>query len=310
MLKECLDSMVRQDFPDVEILVGNDCVEDPIDLGELGVSDPRISIINRPVNLGERENMNDLFRRSSSRYFTWLADDDALLPGYFQGVSDAVAGHPGIECIFPTHVYGDDPGKADVSGPVSLEIVTGAEWLKRYLSRSVRVHGCYGVFRREYLLRTGAIPDYGIAATCPYADNLLAIRPGLLDKVGIIPRPLIFYRTHDESVSNISSDIQIYVRAQEALVRQAVAIISRDELKAEFDVFMDLLLRWCLRDFRSVAKRCGGTRSRVIWRYMGFLRANMTKMKKGRAQFTWQVGKSISKLIAWQLMSGKMRSAK
>ena len=93
MLKECLGSILCQTFADLEIIVGNDFIEEKLSFEDLCLFDPRICIINNQRNLGELENLNNLLKASRGKYFTWQADDDYYAPNFLQEVYKAIMTH-------------------------------------------------------------------------------------------------------------------------------------------------------------------------------------------------------------------------
>jgi glycosyltransferase involved in cell wall biosynthesis len=72
MLIECLASILAQTYTNLEILISNDNVVEPISAlkSEL-FSDPRVKIINQTTNLRELCNMNWLLENSQGEYHTF-----------------------------------------------------------------------------------------------------------------------------------------------------------------------------------------------------------------------------------------------
>lgn len=83
-INEALDSLVTQDYQNVEILVADD-----------GSSDASVEICQRfaqrhacirftenPANLGAVENFRNTLRQSRGEYFLWASQDDIWMPGF------------------------------------------------------------------------------------------------------------------------------------------------------------------------------------------------------------------------------------
>lgn len=288
LLRETLQSVLRQDCTDVEILVGNDNPARTLDAGAIGTDDPRVRIINHPVNLGEMGNMNALLAEARGRYFSWLADDDLYADGLLAAVSRAIEAFHGPACVltaYSTEKPGDPVGAA---GPIQLD---AADFLHRYLSRSLPVLGCYGFYARDQLLALGGMTRLSPGLS-PYSDNLLALKAALLRPV-VIEQPLIFFRTHQQSLSFTSIDAAAYRVAQQALwsvfndqllPRVSVDDEARDAVRAD-------LLAWCVKDFFGVVGRSGRWQEKELKSYALFLRSAYLDFDR----YPWGVATIVSR---------------
>src|SRR5207245_2566568 len=92
----------------------------------------------------------------------------------------------------------------------------------------------------------------------PGSDHLLALRAGLCDCVPFIPAPLILFRTHPDSISWTSLDLESYRVALEELWRRGVPIIlqEKDPVRRQANLYRHY--KWMGTDFISVANRRGG----------------------------------------------------
>src|SRR2546423_1510488 len=77
-LKECVDSILLQDYPDFEILIGdNGSTDGTIEyLQELSKRDPRVTVLYNGRNLGSCEGRNLLLQRARGELW-FIIDDDA-----------------------------------------------------------------------------------------------------------------------------------------------------------------------------------------------------------------------------------------
>lgn len=256
MLKECLASILQQTFGDFEVIIGNDYVKDSLSTKVIGTNDKRIRIVNYPQNLGEVGNMNALLEMSRGRYFTWLADDDLYLPTFLESVHASLLEHEFLPCVFTAYLPGSTlPEKIDNSTP-NAQLLKGSEFLQRYLKKDLKTIGCYGVFETAFIKQLGGIEKLGKGFS-PYADNLLAIRASLLAKVIFIDSPLVFFRVHEDSISNSCPDIDAYQSAQDEAFGKCVAIFGDTTLKDDFHQNLNFLLQWFLTDYFSVVERSG-----------------------------------------------------
>ena len=288
MLKECLNSILGQTFSGFEVIVGNDYPQESLSAELLGIRDPRIQFINHVQNLGEMRNMNSLAAMSRGRYFTWLADDDLYAPDFLHAVHAALVRVDFPPCVFTSYRSSTNfHDEAEISVRQE-QLFTGARFVQLYLARKLKAIGCYGVFDREYIIQTGAMEQLGDGFS-PYSDNLLVIRSGLLEKVVYIDTPLIFFRTHEDSISNTSTDLAAYNSAQEDLCRKSIPVFMSKALREDFHYNLFLLLRWCIKDFAAVGCRSGSISRGQAIAYLLFIKRYISLLR-GSALYWRTIG--------------------
>jgi len=303
MLKECLSSAIWQTFSDFELIVGNDYPQENISAELLGIHDPRIRFVNHAQNLGELRNMNALLAMSRGRYFTWLGDDDMYVPTFLQAVHAALVKFDFPPCVFTSYMRDAIFPEEVETSPAEGQLFEGRRFLQLYLTRTLKTLGSNGVFKKEYIMRIGGMEQLG-ASFSPYSDNLLAIRAGLLDKVVYIDAPLSFFRTHEESISATSTDLDAYSSAQAALCRKCINIFKSEGLRDNFHSNLFLLLWWCIIDFAAVILRAGSINKRQVFAYLAFLKRYMSFLK--RPTLYWRrIGFLIITIIIQVLSLGK-----
>lgn len=284
MLKECLASILGQTFSNFEVVVGNDYPEETLSAELLSVDDPRIRFVNYPQNLGEVQNMNALLEMASGRYFTWLADDDMYAPSFLQAMYTALTNFNFPPCIFSSYKTGSVFTEELCTISDEGQIMEGRQFVHLYLSRKLKTIGCYGVYEREYLTEIGGFPNLGDSM---YGDNLLAIRTALLTRVAYINVPLVFFRTHEQSFSYTSKDLDGYRRAQEALCCECIKIFKDEKLSNFFYMHFFLLLKWCINDFTNVILRATRVTGNQITSYLNFVRKSLDLLKG--SVFYWRL---------------------
>ena len=260
MLRECLASILQQEFSDYEVLVGNNFTEEVLTLESLEISDSRVNIVNHQSDLGHQGNANYLLAKARGRYFTWLADDDMLTPQCLIAINSALEQHAYPKCVFSSYI---DAPEYMPETPINADhlsrLINGAEFVQQYLSRKLKLIGCYGGFETSYLRGVGGMRKLGTRFS-PYADNLIAIEAGLLDRVAYVNEPLFFFRTHDQSLSFTSSDLTAYASAQVELLSICEEIFMNARLVKDYHRNLYQLLAWFTGDIYSVSGR-----SRNLW---------------------------------------------
>lgn len=272
LLVETIRSICSQTFSDFEVLIGNDNPARSITADALGINDSRIRYLNYNSNLGELRNMNHLLELSYGRYFTWLADDDLYAPDFLGAMYRALVWLDHPVCVFTSFTEEYELLNQNKEIKEQAQIFTGRQFLEKFLSRDIKAHGCCGIFNVDYLKKIGGMRQLGQGHS-PYSDTLLAIQAGLLNKVGYINSPLMFYRDHGGSISSISKDLIAYKTAQEDLCAQCVDIFNHESLRDNFEISLyELLTFWCIEQFCVVVIRNGKIPLQILKDYLLFIR--------------------------------------
>lgn len=310
LLRECLTSILQQEFADFEIIVGNDYPEQKISAEFIGIEDRRIRYVNHPQNMGPIHNANALLSMGKGRYFSWLADDDMYLPNFLKTVHASLIDFNCPPCIFTSYLQGERYPDVTDDLEGKLELYKGTEFLKQYLLRGIRTIGCYGVFDIGYLRSIGGMEHLGNGQFSPYADNLLVIKTGLLDSIIYINSPLIFYRTHEGSVSYSSTSIEVYSSAQSDLLSKSMEVFKAQRLEDDYHENLSLLLKWCMSDYCCVMARSGFINWGEGIKYLFFLKKYISFLK-GTA-FYWKSTGFLAKLpfkLIWDLSKARTKFA-
>lgn len=282
LLKECLNSILRQNFEDFEVIIGNDYIQQAISADILGIRDPRIRIVNYPENIGPIANANTLLAMSRGKYFTLLADDDLHTVHYLQAMHDSLLKYDYPLCIFSSFTSNIDIANnvsaKDIGEIAELELLTGRQFLTRYLSRDLETIGCYGVFDIAYLRGVGGISQLGDGRSM-YAEMPLVILSGLLENVVYLRQPLVFFRSHPGSLCNTSTDVEAYMSSQRALFEKCIAIFNEKAISDDFQRNIFLLLKWCIQDVATVMRRSGSIHFSATTQYITFLKQIIEPLK-------------------------------
>lgn len=88
-LREALQSAVDQTYPNLEIIVSDNCSVDHTEELVRGFQDPRIRYIRHDENIGLTNNFNSCARAARGAYFLLLCDDDLIDPDFVEACMDA-----------------------------------------------------------------------------------------------------------------------------------------------------------------------------------------------------------------------------
>lgn len=100
-LDAALHSASAQDWPNVEILVGDDCPTDDVrvTVEHHAAVDDRIRYIGRAAERGGRPNMLHLLSEASGSYIKFLNDDDLLHPQCVRRMATSLQSHPSATLV-------------------------------------------------------------------------------------------------------------------------------------------------------------------------------------------------------------------
>jgi glycosyltransferase involved in cell wall biosynthesis len=196
-LKKTIDSILRQDYKDYELIVSDNASEDATEdiCRSYAKKDDRIRYHRFPRNMGAARNFNHVFRLSRGKYFKWSAYDDlchsAFLSRCVEFLDNAadpvVMVYPGAELI-------DEEGEPILAG---LDRIASADprphrRLARVLWSLNLCDPVFGLIKSEYLRRTGLIgPFFG-------ADYVLLGELAMLGEIGELDEILFRLRAHPQ----------------------------------------------------------------------------------------------------------------
>jgi glycosyltransferase involved in cell wall biosynthesis len=95
-LAQCIDSILAQNYNNIEIWIGDDCSTDqtPDIVGEYSTEHPSVHYIRNKCNMGMYFNADSLLRRPSSDYIVRLDADDYIHPNYATDLLSLMARYP------------------------------------------------------------------------------------------------------------------------------------------------------------------------------------------------------------------------
>ncbi len=197
-LAEALDSALRQDYPNIEIVIADNASTDATPaVCRRYTADARVRY-ERFADLAElTASFRRAFSMASGQYFTWLAHDDVLKSEVYAStlVRLLEANPDAVLCASALELFRDDDTSAETT-LVYPQFLTGQAWpiVRRALFRWPPIDWetlVYGVFRRELLER-----HFVDNPTFQFPLQKLAFAGRFL----VEPSPLRAYRLHEDSV--------------------------------------------------------------------------------------------------------------
>ncbi len=258
-LKAAVRSVQQQSYGNFELIISNDYAEVPVTFDSLGIkNDSRIKIVNQHPNLGEVRNMNYLLEVAQGEWFVWLCDDDLLHPEFLMLARKAILDHQETDVVgvFSNYVAASSP---EGLFPTTLGVnqcvrYDAARFLMEYTSRRIPLIGCYGLTHVDTLRKIGGMPLLGNSFG-PYSDTLVPILLAEHGKLCWLDEPLVFLRTHADSLSCKSAEFAAFTSAEADFLKNLERVCDSKAVNIKPDKVIANMVRWFLSNEWAVLCR-------------------------------------------------------
>lgn len=192
-LREALDSLLGQDYPNFEVIVSDNASTDATEhiYREYAQRDKRMVYSRVATNMGAVWNFNRVFELAGGKYFMWAAHDDLRDPRYVSACVSALESHPDAVLCATDVVFIDENGqKSDEPHSHYGHHPAGrtARDRLRLLAQSTMGLAFYGLGKKAALAQTRrSVLTWGF-------DVIVLFELCLRGPVLVVPEPLFFYR--------------------------------------------------------------------------------------------------------------------
>jgi len=222
-LREALDSLLAQDYPNMELIISDNASTDAtqaISL-EFAASHPRVSYHRNEKNIGATENFNSAFRLSKGEYFMWAGGHDLWAPTYISSCVEVLEGDKTVVvCNSQAQIMSADRSvlatfrQIDTRGKTLLVRSNLLLW-------HVSAWVAYSVFRSSALRQTGLLHRV-------YApDNFLGFELSLIGPFAVVYEPLFFMRDNRDERARPRNRAQYFAELRERLYPKGTPSCSR-----------------------------------------------------------------------------------
>ena len=203
MIGETIASVLAQDFADFEIVVVDDCSPDDTVAAVRAIADPRIRLIEAPVNGGPVAARNLGFAACRGRYVAGLDHDDLCMPGRLAAQVAFLDAHPDVVLV------GTDAELltgTSVSSDTTRPRTTSPDLLDWLLLVTNPFVWSTVMFRAE---AARALAPFERQAFVYAEDFDLYHRLRRAGRIARIDAPLLRYRVHDAGLSKTQAERMI-----------------------------------------------------------------------------------------------------
>jgi len=194
-LKQAINSVLSQTLQDVQLIVVDDCSDDPYTIKVLDQTSKDAHLIRLDKNRGVSAARNEGIKNAGSEYICCLDGDDYLEPTYLEKAKNMFENYKNVGIVAPFYnVFGDITGKCSYS-------IDDMSLVYRILT-TYYIIGT-SCFRREASVKVGMY-DENLKIHEDWEHWINIAKDGW--KIKIIPEYLVNYRVHGHSwsLSNVS----------------------------------------------------------------------------------------------------------
>jgi glycosyltransferase involved in cell wall biosynthesis len=255
-ITQAMDSLLRQDEPDLEIIVCDNASMDRTAeiCQDFAARDGRIRYIRNERNIGAGPNFNLAFQLARGKYFKWAAHDDWISASYISDCVRALEDTPDAVLAFGSTQCVNEEGHPIQGTGVELQDLAGLPARERFraiVTGSISCFEIFGVFRSSALRRTDLHQSY-------YgSDRALLAQIGLLGPLLKVDGPVLYNRNHSNRSVRIAGSRERLVwqdmaqRGKAPLLnwrisRHYVSLVWRCAPSGERWQSLFVLLRWLM----------------------------------------------------------------
>lgn len=250
-LPEALDSLLRQDFPSMEIIVINDGSTDNTDevIKEYAEKMPSLRYIRYEKNRGIHHVINHSIDLARGTYMHWLAADDFRAPHFVKRSMELLLKNPEIgiccsDCGYVEEARGRNnlltqPLIKDVKSPLVLK---PQDVIKILRSTNFWIPGHTTIVKKESVIRNGRYKENFHEKCDWFLSHQIALQEGII----YIPETLSYWYQHTQSYS---SQIAVKEKMRKLVAKEVLDFLNQEEnlpLRKKF--YQSTLLRWVYKE--------------------------------------------------------------
>ncbi len=240
-LRETLQSVLRQDYENLEILVSDNASKDDTAalVTEMSRADPRIRYRRNLVRTPLISHFNQCIAEARGEYFVLLSDDDRVNETFVSSLAQALLANPRATVALPLNAIIDETGTVVRTLPAPKEqlfegIDFVIDWLWR--RREIPVANFVTLMAKTDTVRKLRYQPFPHGLN---SDNLLFLQLALSGQVAFAPSATFFWRVHDRQQGNqiparnvraAGRDFQRFVRRDRPLKRLIRSHLPRQQI--------------------------------------------------------------------------------
>ena len=220
-LKQTLESVLSQDYENIEIIVADDVSSDLTEEIVKSFDDSRIKYFKNTKRLGLGENWNNVVSKASGEYIKLLCQDDILFDRAISAQVKALQENPTASCCIGNTTVIDENGKQVMKRFrfKKAKLVNGKKFAKKsFIGRNIYAEPANLMYRQRYFEILGGY-DTSLKYTI---DWDFAIQLSCLGNVYCIDAPIMSFR-----VNSTSETSRLYSQKDKYLIKDTMKLIDK-----------------------------------------------------------------------------------
>ena len=247
-LHSAIESILRQTYEDIELVVVDDCSPQDIKSIVDSFGDPRISYRRNEVNIGGRnlvEQWNHCIKYAAGEYIVLASDDDTYSPDYCETCVRLAEKYPDVDIIRSAVEQIDGKGNHLWDDSILKEYTSRDEFIRDWFDN--KAFTCIG----NYMFRRKALEEIGgfISFPCAFGSDIAT--PFALAWNGVANTQKMLFQFRQTDV-HLSSDTSKFPEKLEAISQLTEWFMNPDN---NIPVSRDFLHRRCLFDYFNLVIR-------------------------------------------------------
>ncbi len=237
-LKESVDSVLAQTYPNVELIIVNDCSTDGSDRLAESFRRNNTQIIHNKKNAGINGSRNIALTYAQGTYIALLDQDDLWFPQKLRQQMAIIEMDPDVDFVYSDSFYGTD--MSHISNR-SFEIARPhTENANSHILISNFIPSLTVLFKRDLIEKAGMFDETYTAC----ADYEMLVRLLRYAKTSYVPEPLGLYRLHPKSFTYSNRERQYL---------EKIRILKRETIDRHYGLMANYHLRIAREAFRREA---------------------------------------------------------
>ena len=246
-LKRCVDSLLKQTYENIEIILVNDCSPDNSAqiISEYEMSDSRVKGITQPQNMGVSAARNRGLEEASGEWIAFCDGDDWYLTEFCEEMLNS-AKENGSDFVICDYQLVSDNGPSVTANTLAP--------IKNNLSRENLIacgpiYSCTHLVKKELFQKSGVKYPLGIG----HSEELpvFPVLAKYAEKASIVDKPLYCYyqRSNEVSASNSVADYEDQLLGSISKMEVALGENYKPEIlfHVTYNLFYGEILRMCKR---------------------------------------------------------------
>ncbi|RJP83252.1 MAG: glycosyltransferase family 2 protein [Desulfobacteraceae bacterium] len=154
-LKEAIQCAVNQTYPNLEIIISDNCSADNTAELVAGFSDPRIQYHQQTSNIGAINNYNYILKQSKGEYFLMLHSDDTIDSDHIESCIRALGDKSEVGIICTGVRVIDQNGKTIAERPNQTAGLSFSDYVLHWFENKIAIYMCNTLYNTKKLKEIG-----------------------------------------------------------------------------------------------------------------------------------------------------------